>query len=149
MPSPDGSGRIGALPAHGHTLIPTAPEFVSKSDGATKNDCERNALKRYVPRFRREHPHLKAIVVMDALHANEPVVRLLREHGLHYAIVVKESDHEHLFRQFRAHCRGEAGDDVRTDGCHTDRKVLCGWRLPTAKRGTAGRAIWSSRRTPP
>lgn len=144
-----GNGRVeyhhqmvlGALvhPAHGHTLIPTAPEFVSRSDGTTKNDCERNALKRYLPRFRREHPHLKTIVVMDALHANEPMVRLLREHGLHYVIVVKESDHERLFRQFRAHCRGEVDDDVRADGSATGRKVSYGWRLPTAKRGNAER----------
>jgi hypothetical protein len=37
-----------------------------------KNDCERNALKRWVVDFRREHPHLKTVILADGLSSNEP-----------------------------------------------------------------------------
>ena len=53
-------------------VIPLAPEPIVKGDGATKNDCERNAAKRFLNDFRREHPHLKVIIVEDALAANYP-----------------------------------------------------------------------------
>ena len=44
-------------------VLPLAPEPILKEDGADKNDCERNAAKRLVNDLRREHPHLKAIIV--------------------------------------------------------------------------------------
>ena len=39
-------------------VIPVCPEPIQKHDGETKNDCERNAAKRFLARFRRQHPHL-------------------------------------------------------------------------------------------
>ena len=53
-------------------VIPLAPEFNSKQDGHDKNDCERSAAKRLLADTRREHPHLKLIIVEDALAANAP-----------------------------------------------------------------------------
>jgi hypothetical protein len=46
-------------------VFPLAPEPILKQDGARKNDCERNAAKRLLTDLRREHPHLKLIVVED------------------------------------------------------------------------------------
>jgi len=46
-------------------VIPFAPEAIKKQDGDNKNDCERNASKRCLERFRRNHPHLKSILVED------------------------------------------------------------------------------------
>jgi hypothetical protein len=37
-------------------VIPLMPEPILKQDGETKNDCERNALKRFLPKFRQDHP---------------------------------------------------------------------------------------------
>ncbi|WP_459945117.1 hypothetical protein [Desulfocastanea catecholica] len=42
-------------------VIPTFPEIITRQEGSTKNDCERNAAKRYFESFRREHPHLKEL----------------------------------------------------------------------------------------
>jgi len=53
-------------------VIPLAPEPIVKGDGAHKNDCERNASKRLLSDLRREHPHLKVLVVEDGLAANFP-----------------------------------------------------------------------------
>ncbi len=58
-------------------VIPLMPEAIIKSDGATKNDSERSAGKRFLKNFRREHPHLKTIVVQDGLFSNAPYLRLL------------------------------------------------------------------------
>lgn len=78
-------------------VIPLAPEPIVKGDGYTKNDCERNASKRLLKDFRREHPHLKAIIVEDALAANYPHLSLLDELNLQYIIGVKQGDHDFLF----------------------------------------------------
>jgi hypothetical protein len=82
-------------------VIPLAPEPIIRQDGQTKNDCERNATRRWLKRFRREHPHLPVIVVEDALSANAPHLRDLREAGVHYIIGVKPGDHSFLFQHLQ------------------------------------------------
>ena len=44
-------------------VIPLAPEPIIKQDGQNKNDCERNATRRWLTRFRQDHPHLPVIIV--------------------------------------------------------------------------------------
>jgi len=78
-------------------VIPLAPEPIVKQDGSTKNDCERNAAKRLLEDFRREHPHLKMIVVEDALASNGPHIRLLQQLDLRFILGVKQADHKFLF----------------------------------------------------
>lgn len=79
-------------------VIPTCPEMIVKQDGTSKNDCERNAAKRYLADFRREHPHLKTIVIEDGLASNAPHIRELEKHDLRYILGVKPKDHEYLFQ---------------------------------------------------
>lgn len=79
------------------SVIPLCPEAILNRDGQTKNDCERNAAKRFLTHFRREHPHLKVIVIEDGLSSNAPHIKLLEEHRLKYIIVAKPTDHEFLF----------------------------------------------------
>lgn len=83
-------------------VIPLMPEPIVKQDGATKNDCERNAAKRWVTKLRQDHPHLKLIVTEDSLSATAPHIRVLQAHHLHYILSVKEGDHAFLFEQVRA-----------------------------------------------
>ena len=78
-------------------VLPIAPEPIIKQDGAKKNDCERNACKRLLSDFRREHPHLDVIVVEDALSANVPHIKHLRSLQLNFILGVKPGDHAHLF----------------------------------------------------
>ena len=78
-------------------VIPLMPEAIIKSDGATKNDSERNACKRFLEHFRREHPHLKTIVVQDGLFSNAPYLRLLGYLNLRYIIGAKPGDHTFMF----------------------------------------------------
>ena len=83
-------------------VIPLAPEPIIQQDGHTKNDCERNATRRWLKNFRREHPRLPVIVVEDALSANAPHLRDLEDARVHYIIGVKPGDHTFLFAHLRA-----------------------------------------------
>jgi hypothetical protein len=78
-------------------VIPIAPEPILKQDGQTKNDCERNASKRLLSKFRLEHPHLKIIILEDSLASNAPHIRHLQELRLSYILGAKQSDHKFLF----------------------------------------------------
>lgn len=82
-------------------VIPLAPEPIIQQDGHTKNDCERNATRRWLKQFRKEHPHLRVIVVEDALSANAPHLKDLAEARVGYIIGVKPGDHTFLFEHLR------------------------------------------------
>ena len=92
---------LGACIVHPNksNVIPLCPEVIQNPDGNTKNDCERNASKRFIEHFRREHPHLKVIIIEDALASNAPHINLLEEKKLKYIIGAKRGDHEFLFQQ--------------------------------------------------
>ncbi len=78
-------------------VIPLPPEFINKQDGETKNDCERNAAKRFFKGFRQDHPHLPVIILEDALSSNAPHIREAMLYDFHYILGVKEGDHAFLF----------------------------------------------------
>jgi hypothetical protein len=83
-------------------VIPLMPEPIGQDDGMDKNDCERNAAKRFVVKLRQDHPHLKFIVTEDSLSSNAPHIETLQHHDLHYILGVKEGDHTFLFQQIQA-----------------------------------------------
>ena len=83
-------------PDHPH-VIPLCPEIIQNGDGAAKNDCERNAAKRFIEHFKREHPHLKTIILGDGIASNAPYIRLLEEHRMKYLLGAKPGDHQFLF----------------------------------------------------
>jgi disulfide oxidoreductase YuzD len=96
-------------------VIPLAPEPIIKQDGQTKNDCERNAAKRFLAQFRQDHPHLPVIVIEDALSANAPHIKELEKHNLRYILGVKEGDHAFLFDYVEtAHQAGQTTEYKRT-----------------------------------
>jgi len=82
-------------------VIPLPPEFINKQDGETKNDCERNAAKRFFKKFRNDHPHLPVIVIEDGLSSNAPHIKEAQLHNFHYILGVKKGDHEFLFEHVK------------------------------------------------
>jgi hypothetical protein len=97
-------------------VIPTCIEMIVKQDGAVKGDCERNAAKRYIEDFRREHPHLKVIVTEDALSSNAPHIEVLIQHNIRYILGVKPGDHAFLFEYIhKAIRRGETTEFTISD----------------------------------
>lgn len=82
-------------------VIPVCSEIISKRDGSNKNDCERNAAARFFDEFRREHPHLKVIVVEDGLASNGPHIKKLQQLNLRFILGAKPGDHTFLFNNLR------------------------------------------------
>jgi len=80
-------------------VIALMPEPIVKQDGETKNDCERNATKRFLARLKEDYPGVVFTITEDALSPNAPHIREIEKHNYHYILGVKEGDHKHLFEQ--------------------------------------------------
>jgi len=78
-------------------VIPLMPEMIIKQDGETKNDCERNACKRFFAQLRIDHPHLPLCITEDALSGNAPHIKSLKKFNLRFVLGVKPGDHAFLF----------------------------------------------------
>lgn len=90
---------LGACVVHPNqaNVIPLCPELIQNGDGAAKNDCERNSAKRLIEHLKREHPHLKVVILGDGLTSNAPYIRLLEERKMKYLLGAKSGDHQSLF----------------------------------------------------
>ena len=110
---------LGAALTHPEqkVVIPLAPEPIVKGDGDTKNDCERNAGKRLLSDFRREHPHLKTLVVEDGLGSNFPHLSLLDSLDMAYIIGAKPGDHKYMFARMNE-VKPEVYTQEEADGTH-------------------------------
>ena len=107
-------------------VVPLAPEPIitpvrctfRKQDGEQKNDCERNAAKRFLAKLRQDHPRLPIIIVEDALSANAPHIQELRRHHLQFILGVKPGDHAYLFDHVaQAHAEGKTEQvEMQKDG---------------------------------
>jgi hypothetical protein len=102
-------------------VIPLCPEIIRKQDGETKMDCERNAIRRLLKKFRKDHPHLKVIINEDALSSNAPHIEDLEQYNCHYILGVKEGDHKFLFQYVdRAVKDGKAVELIMDDEKNED-----------------------------
>ena len=97
-------------------VIPVFPEMITRQDGSNKNDCERNASRRFWEAFRREHPHLKVIALEDGLSSNGPHIRDLQKYNIRFILGAKEGDHEYMFDYVdQAVSRGEVTEFTLQD----------------------------------
>jgi hypothetical protein len=105
---------LGAVLVHPDfsEVIPLAPEPIQHQDGQAKNDCERNAARRWLKQFRKDHPHLPIIVTEDALSSNAPHIRDLMNSRVHFILGVKEGDHQYLFEDFDQRVEAEQVEAV-------------------------------------
>jgi len=78
-------------------VIALAPEPIIKQDREEKNDCERNAGKRFLTKLKQDYPRLPIIIIEDALSANAPHIREIQKHKFRFILGVKPGDHKHLF----------------------------------------------------
>jgi len=90
---------LGARIVHPNqsNVIPLCKEGIQNGDGSAKNDCERNDAKRFIGNFKREHPHLKVIILGDGIASHAPYIRLLESHKMKYLLGTKRGDHQCLF----------------------------------------------------
>ena len=100
-------------PGMGLTL-PLPPEFVSPQDGTDKQDCERQAVKRWLARHGGRTAALRPVYLGDDLYACQPVCQAMLDAGGDFLLTCKQPSHKTLY------------------------EYLDGIRLPTLRR-TAGR----------
>jgi hypothetical protein len=87
-----------ALVAPGHTkVIPLMPEFIRNEDGQEKQDCERNATKRWFSRHGARLRSLKPIYLGDALLGCQPICETVLAYGGHYIFTSKPEAHKTLY----------------------------------------------------
>ena len=68
--------------APGHSkVVPLMPEFVATQDGAEKQDCERNAVKRWFAKHGARPAPLSPIFLGDDLFACHPVGKMVTDAG--------------------------------------------------------------------
>ena len=125
---------LGAVLVHPaqREVFPLAPEPIVKGDGRKKNDCERNAAKRLLADVRREHPHLKLVVVEDGLASNGPHIELLKQLDMRFILGAKPGDHAHLFQWVEATPATKVVEIVDTDSVRHRFRYLNGAPLNDA-----------------
>ena len=75
------------------------PEFISPQDGHEKQDCEREAIKRWVKRNAKHYPSHKYTLLGDDLYACQPICELFLEQGFNFILVCKPDSHVALYEQ--------------------------------------------------
>ena len=111
-----------------NTVISLFPEPISNRDGEKKQDCELKSAQRWVEKFRRYHPKMKLILLLDGLYANAPFIKLLKKHNIRFIIGAKPDALKALFSQYAINKKmsltgkhnivEEAGEKVKKNVTH-------------------------------
>ncbi|HTO62629.1 MAG TPA: ISNCY family transposase [Bradyrhizobium sp.] len=84
--------------APGHSkAVPLSPEFIVRQDGAEKQDCERNAIKRWLDKHGARLKPLRPVYLADDLFACQSVVERFRANGDDFIFTCKETSHRALY----------------------------------------------------
>ncbi len=87
---------LGAtLVAPGHKkVMPLPPEFIAPQDGSEKQDCERNAAKRWLARHGATVARLRPIYLGDDLFACQPIAADIHRAGGNFILTCKPASHQ-------------------------------------------------------
>jgi len=78
-------------------VVPLMPEFVATQDGAEKQDCERNAVKRWFGNHHARIAPLRPIFLGDDLFACHPVGQMVTDAGADFIFTCKPTSHKALY----------------------------------------------------
>jgi len=86
------------LVAPGHNMaLPLMPEFIVKPDGAEKQDCERNAAKRWLTAHAERMAPLRPIYLGDDLFACQPIAEAVLSSGGDFLFTAKPESPKTLY----------------------------------------------------
>ncbi len=83
------------------------PEFIAPQDGAEKQDCERNAAKRWLAAHGERLKDLRPVHLGDDLFACQPVADAIRAAGGDLLLTAKLSSHKALYDFMQGAALGE------------------------------------------
>ena len=75
------------------------PEFITPQDGADRQDCERNAARRWVIRNATHFTGRRVTILADDLHCNQPFCELLLDQHLDFIMTCKPDSHPTLYEE--------------------------------------------------
>ena len=86
------------LVAPGRNLtLPLPPGFIQPRDGAAKQDCERQAVKRWLARHGPRCAALRPLYLGDDLYACQPVCQAMLDGGGDFLLTAKPASHKTLY----------------------------------------------------
>jgi len=86
------------LVAPGHAMtLPLMPEFIAPQDGAEKQDCERNAARRWLAAHGGRLKALRPVYLGDDLFACQPIAEAITGVGGDFLLTAKPSSHKTLY----------------------------------------------------
>ena len=88
----------GTVVAPGHAIaLPLMPEFIAPQDGAEKQDCERNAAKRWLAAHAQRLMDLRPIYLGDDLFACQPIAEAITAAGGDFLLTARPASHKALY----------------------------------------------------
>ena len=126
--------------APGHNMaVPLMPEFIAKQDGAEKQDCERNAAKRWLTTHCERVKTLRPVYLGDDLFACQPICEAALASGADFLFMAKPDSHKTLYDFMN----GATLDEVSSPGKRAPRSS------PTATAGFRARRCATARTPSP
>jgi hypothetical protein len=127
---------LGAsMVAPGHKqVLPLPPEFIAPQDGAEKQDCERNAAKRWLAQHGATVAHLRPVYLGDDLFACQPIVSAVHDAGGNFILTCKPSSHKTIAE----YLHGAELQEHRDTVCKRDKRTttVYRWMPGVPLRGT-------------
>lgn len=80
-------------------VLALEPEFIVPQDGHEKQDCEQQAIKRWVKRNARRFEPWSVTVLTDDLHSHQPLCEMLVENKMHFIMTCKPESHPTLYQE--------------------------------------------------
>ena len=128
---------LGAsLVAPGHQqVLPLPAEFIAPQDGAEKQDCERNAAKRWLARHGETVAHLRPVFLGDDLFACQPIAAAIQHVEGNFILTCKPSSHQTITE----YLQGATLDEYRQTVCKRGKRTttIYRWLRGVPLRATA------------
>jgi hypothetical protein len=106
-------GAVVSAPGQPHVLA-LEPEFITPQDGHDKQDCEQQAIKRWVTRNAHRFEDWSVTVLTDDLHSHQPLCELLLEHKMHFIMTCKPESHSTLYQEVELLANVQGAHQTRT-----------------------------------
>jgi hypothetical protein len=121
---------LGAsIVAPGHAqVLPLPPEFITTQDGAEKQDCERNAAKRWLAKQGPKIASLRPVYLGDDLFACQPIAQAIQQAGGNFILTCKPASH----RTISEYLHGVTLQEHRETICKRGKRTTTVYRWLTA-----------------
>jgi hypothetical protein len=84
-----------------NVVLPLMPEFIRNEDGAEKQDCERNAAKRWLDIQKEKSAWSGATILGDDLYACHSICERILGAGMHFLLTCKDESHPWIAEQVK------------------------------------------------